>query len=257
MARPLFNPVKICYNRNKSLGLRGDFLLQQYQFSVPPRPAYRWYAALLSLAPPEFSEEVHRQQMTPLAQYYADGVWTVSLLGSPCVTAMAPVLERLHTLPLHNGPVSVRLLGVRRVENADALLCAPPAPKGRLLLRTPAAFKSGGQYRLLPTTHLVVQNLALRWNACLGQDCALDITPDGLQTLAEGLVYRDISLQSTVCPLKGQNIPGVTGSLTVCNRLSGIHAAVADLLLQFAAFSGVGIKTTLGMGGAVWQPETP
>ena len=49
----------------------------------------------------------------------------------------------------------------------------------------------------------------------------------------------------------------MTGSLTVCNRLSGIHAAVSDLLLQFAAFSGVGIKTTLGMGGAVWQPETP
>ena len=49
--------------------------------------------------------------------------------------------------------------------------------------------------------------------------------------------------------LKGSPIPGFVGELTLENRLEGFHRELADALLCFAPFSGVGIKTTLGMGG--------
>ena len=237
--------------------MEGVFLLRQYHFSVPPCSSYRLYAALLSLLPPDFGDLTHRQQITPIAQYYADGVWTVSLLGSACEQVAAPVLEHLDALPLRSGTAPVTLRSVRRVEDVEELFAAPVARNGVLTFQTPTAFKSKGEYQLLPVQQLVVQNLVLRWNACLGDECPLDIAPDALQTLAEGLVYQNIQLSSHSYPLKGQSIPGVTGWLNIKNRLNGFSAVLTNVLLQFAAFSGVGIKTTLGMGGVTWQPVDP
>ena len=44
------------------------------------------------------------------------------------------------------------------------------------------------------------------------------------------------------------------GELTLENRLSGFHRQLADVLLLFSGYSGVGIKTALGMGGVRRQP---
>ena len=61
-----------------------------------------------------------------------------------------------------------------------------------------------------------------------------------------GLQLRDLNYR-----LKGQAIPGVVGTITLENRLEGFPAQLAHALLTFATFSGVGIKTTLGMGGVL------
>lgn len=229
-------------------------MLQRYQFAVPPCKAYHLYAALLSLAPPDFAAQAHTAHITPVAQYVSGGRWVVSLLGSPCVQTLAPLLDNLQSMPLHSGSLPVHLLKVDTVTEVEQLLDNPPAKTGILQLHTPTAFKSGGRYQLLPSPHFVMQNLVLRWNACLGQDCPLEITPQGLQALEEGLVYSAVELHSAPYPLKGKSIPGVTGTLDVEIGLQGVHAAVAQALLRFAGFAGVGIKTTLGMGGAAWLP---
>lgn len=44
------------------------------------------------------------------------------------------------------------------------------------------------------------------------------------------------------------------GDLTLENRLGGFHRELAEALLSFADFAGVGIKTTLGMGGVEHIP---
>ena len=55
--------------------------------------------------------------------------------------------------------------------------------------------------------------------------------------------------------LKGSSIPGFVGELTLENRLEGFQRQLADALLLFADHAGVGIKTTLGMGGVEHQTE--
>ena len=45
------------------------------------------------------------------------------------------------------------------------------------------------------------------------------------------------------------------GELTLANRLDGFQRQLADALLLFADDAGVGIKTTLGMGGVEHMAE--
>ena len=41
--------------------------------------------------------------------------------------------------------------------------------------------------------------------------------------------------------------------LTLKCRLDGFHLTMANLLLHFAPYAGVGIKTALGMGGVTCE----
>ena len=94
-----------------------------------------------------------------------------------------------------------------------------------------------------------MQSLIKKWNGCI-LDCPIeDEDGQGLEALAAGLRPRSFRLYSRDYVLKGSPIPGVVGELTLENRLEGFHRELADALLCFAPFSGVGIKTTLGMGG--------
>ena len=76
---------------------------------------------------------------------------------------------------------------------------------------------------------------------------------EGIQAIANGLRIADYRLSSRDYLLKGQSIPGFTGELTLKCRLDGFHLTMANLLLHFAPYAGVGIKTALGMGGVTCE----
>lgn len=67
--------------------------------------------------------------------------------------------------------------------------------------------------------------------------------------MAQGLECSGFQLRSQTYYLKGNSIPGFTGWMTLENRLTGFHRQLADALLIFSGYTGIGIKTTLGMGG--------
>ena len=49
--------------------------------------------------------------------------------------------------------------------------------------------------------------------------------------------------------MKGNCIYGFGGHLNIKNNMTGFHKELADALLLFSQYSGIGIKTALGMGG--------
>ena len=67
--------------------------------------------------------------------------------------------------------------------------------------------------------------------------------------LSEGLLLRHFTLTDRSFPLKGHRIPGFVGAWDLENGLSGEARQLLNALLYFSQFSGLGIKTTLGMGG--------
>ena len=76
---------------------------------------------------------------------------------------------------------------------------------------------------------------------------------EGIQAIANGLRIAEYRLSSRDYLLKGQSIPGFTGELTLKCRLDGFHLTMANLLLHFAPYAGVDIKTALGMGGVTCE----
>jgi CRISPR-associated endoribonuclease Cas6 len=238
-------------------------MLTQYCLTLQPdRPctpqpewAYHLYAALLEQAPSAFGAQAHRDAVTPVSQFLSvkNGVllWTVSLLGEDSEAALSETLERMDRIFLHKERAELRVCGTRRrhLRNVDELFTSAPTGVHRLRFRTATAFKSQGQYLNLPTSRLIVQSLLHKWNGSILECPIEDADGQGMETLSAGLRCREFRLQSQTYHIKGRPIPGFTGTITLENQLTGFHRQLADALLLFASYSGVGIKTTLGLGG--------
>lgn len=223
-----------------------------------PRPewAYRLYAALLARGPAAFGEQVHGGELSPISQYLDQKedrlCWTVTLLGGQAEAALGPLLEEDVPIFLEKDRVRLQtaLLEKDRLADPEELF-ARSAGSGlhRLEIRTAAGFKSRGQYQILPTARLILQSLVKKWNGCV-PDCPIeDEDGAGLDALAAGLVCRRFQLRDRAYFLKGNAVPGFTGSLVLENRLDGFQRELVDALLTFSGYVGVGIKTSLGMGG--------
>lgn len=229
-----------------------------------PRPewAYRLYAALLEDVPPEFGLAVHKNDITPISQFLSiesEGLyWTVSLLGEQTERHLSPLLEHKTQYFLKSSHAAFFVSEIEKLQfpDADALFerAASHGAPHRLRFCTATAFKSQGHYVILPTMRLIVQNLMKKWNGCFEDTCPIEDTDgQGMEALAAGLSCTGFQLQDTAFHLKGSTIPGFVGTMTIQNRLTGFHRELLNVLLHFADFSGIGIKTSLGMGGVLCE----
>ncbi len=218
--------------------------------------AYQLYSALLLRADSAFADRLHEDGATPVRHFLRptdDGHglrWSVTLFGNDCAGALSPLLERQTEFVLSSygeTPLAVTGRSVRVLPHVSDFLETVTDGDVRLRFRTPTAFKSRGEYICLPTVRLIVQSLLRKWNACMGDELLLD--EDETDILADGLTCRRYHVQGVPFRLKGNNIPGFVGAMTFENRLDGEARAHAALLLHFAEYAGVGIKTALGMGG--------
>lgn len=230
-------------------------MIRSYRFQLSsPQPfsaAYPLYAAMLEHAPKDFAARLHDSAVTPVSQYVHGSTWRVSLFGEEAIDTLSPVLESMQEVFLRRERthIDLALSTVTQIETVDELLNAPSRNRGTLELLTPTAFKSGGVYQLLPTQRLVMQSLILKWNGCFGDICPIEDEGGGLEALSEGIRYRSVQLNSQTYSMKHTQIPGVLGSIAFDSRLEGFHRQLANALLTFGTYSGLGIKTTLGMGG--------
>lgn len=237
-------------------------MICRYRFSVASSVelsasrAYAFYSCLLSLLPNEFAVQIHEQGETPISQFlYFDrsvnkNIWQISVLGDSAVEAACPVLDELTSLDLNIGTVYLSRLEKRTFTAEEFILNARLTPVGRwttLLVLSPAAFKQSGRYTILPQERLILQSLLNKWNLFF-PDYPLD-DEDAIKMLEDGMHISDYSLRSGRFPLKDHKIPGFLGSVTVEMRVSAPIMELWNLLVHFAEFSGVGIKTALGMGG--------
>lgn len=246
-------------------------MLTQYRLMLKPdRPyqprlewGYRLYAALLEQAPEKFGNDVHQDGVTPLSQFLTVGkesaVWTVNLLGERSEESLSRLLGQQESIWLKKDRVRLRVTDCRteNIQDVDDLFALSAWQDGFHVLRfqTPTAFKSQGQYLNLPTSRLIIQSLIQKWNGCF-PDCPIeDEDGQGVDAIAAGLRCRRFRLRDQMYYLKGSSIPGFVGEMTVENRLSGFHRELADALLLFSGYSGVGIKTALGMGGVLHQMD--
>ena len=147
--------------------------------------------------------------------------------------------------------LSLEIISRNDAANLDAMLKIPGEDMacGRFLLRflSPCGFRSDNEYALFPSVPLILGSLRRRWNA------AFPFTPiddsDAFAMLAANVKITGYHLRGASFKLKGVSIPSFSGTVTLSARLSPPMLRLLRTLLSFGAFSGVGIKTALGMGG--------
>lgn len=234
------------------------FTIHSEQLSkIPSFWAYRFYSYALERVPAYYAESLHMQGIKPLSQYlYYDheknsSIWTVNLLNEECIYHFADVLKSLDTLSLEKGTFYCDLFEDHLIEDNLELFTGTDYSENscRIYLKSTTSFKQNNRYVIFPDERLILQSLINNWNA-FNPAFILD-DEDAFDLLLKGTRIRSYQLRSSTFPLKKTVIPGFSGWIELSTRLSIPIKKIFNLLMRYSNFSGVGVKTTLGMGGVM------
>ncbi len=178
------------------------------------------------------------------------------------ITSMIPALTRILAEMDHEVIHSVRLatqklrlMGLTlirtqhpwaRRESFDELLevreIPLPGDKVRFMFASPTAFEGDNPGRLFPLPGLVFRYLAESWNTHSGEP----IEEEEIEKVCSGLTVVSFNVETHPADLGRYKEPGFVGDCTY-RVPPDLHPTVA-LLSAFSFYSGIGIRTTMGMG---------
>lgn len=240
-------------------------MIKQFQLTLIPDKktnrnlGYFLYGALMEHIPHHLGEQCHKNGFTPIRQYLQrDGsvfLWNITLFGQ-AISALEPVLKEGTVWRVRRENLSLRCVsvGCSPVLEAEDFFQMSHSQYS-LQFHTATAFKQKKQYQNMPSSHLIFQNLSRKWNDAFPTARIEDQDGEGIEAIAQGVYYKNFSLHQEKYVLKEQIISAFVGELEFGFRLSGFHLTLCQVLLEFAHYSGVGIKTSLGMGGCSLKKE--
>ncbi len=223
---------------------------------IPAVWAYRLYAWLLTRMPREEGDWLHQTGEHPISQFLSydkdtqQTVWTVNLLCAELEERLSPPLLETDVIDLHGCPISIEQQTIRKVPGPEALILQGREQcRKRVEIRflTPTAFKQAGRYAIFPQERLLLQSMLSRWNYLCPDYPLTD--EDAVSALLEGIHIVDYALRTTRYRMKDTAIPGFCGKIQVEAKLPLPLLELWGALVSLAPYAGVGVKTTLGMGG--------
>ncbi len=215
-----------------------------------------FHGALMELLPQDYADELHISKLHPYAQHLEkrgeDWYWVVSALNEEAANKILKTCLIGQTeLVLKKHDLAIQILDKRYYELpderlADAFYNGQASKYITLQFVTPAAFKQNGKYVNYPDVRAMYSGLMKRYDSVNESESMCD--EDTLEQLVEKTAISRYDLHSTVFCLEGVRIPSFVGRITL--RIDGSQTMLnfARMLFQFGTFSGVGIKTSLGMG---------
>lgn len=214
-----------------------------------------FHGALMELVGDEQARRFHEQQLRPYRQTvfttaYGQTVWQFGILTDDAYGAIMAGLKGVHTLHLRNRGYAVTLGEMELVRHEGYLplmakYLSGPVPKdGTFQFRTTTSFKQQGQYVVFPDTRLIFQSLLMRFNS---------FSPEPLEDgIVDVLSYyarpRQFDVYSQSFGVEHRAMYGFVGKLTYGFYGEDMVRRTLALLVDYANFSGIGIKTALGMG---------
>ncbi|KAI4447912.1 CRISPR-associated endoribonuclease Cas6 [Eubacterium plexicaudatum ASF492] len=205
----------------------------------------------------EYAAILHEQGLKPYSQYALGGTqkeWRIKTLTAQAYERIIhPLLDdRFQEFVIEKKQMHVRICGKTvRVTPYRQLLDEFYSDRcGRYLnleFVTPAAFKSSGRYVILPELRYIYQSMMQKYGAATADLQLPD--EDLLRQLTACSSIVQYRLRSTSFPLEGVKIPSFKGEIGIKINGTDTMAKYAGLLAGFAEFSGIGIKTAIGMGG--------
>lgn len=125
------------------------------------------------------------------------------------------------------------------------------AMRHQIRFTTPTAFKSGGEYVFMPTPRLIFQNLFMHYNQVYAGNHEID--EETIEYIASHVRISSYNLMSHyfahTTAVSKNKIPAFVGRTTLYVDKNQSLQGLVGMLLSFGEYAGVGIKTSMGMGG--------
>lgn len=207
-----------------------------------------------------YAELLHQQSLRPYSQYlYFDkeraGVyWRLTSLNKQADDELLGAAFSLPaTVYLKKKQMEVQLVSKEYLPEtsyaAIAEKCFAQPLAGKYLscnFLTSCSFKSEGQYVIFPQPQFLLGSLIKRWNSFADKE-RLDAL--GLaQDLAQETFVADYKLSLRSFSVDSARIPAFRGLYVLGMKNNVMCNRIIAMLGEYANYSGIGIKTALGMG---------
>lgn len=204
-----------------------------------------------------YAEKLHQNALRPYSQGIIAGeekvIWQIKTLNqeayeqivTPLLSAdFDSVLLKHNDEKLEILNKSLSVSSYKKIIDTYYLGECPKTVK--IQFASPTSFKQNGRYIIFPDIRLIYNSLMNKYDAFAENETIG--TEDVLEQLTKHSEVIRYHLSSTVFHMEGVKIPAFKGSITL--RIQGPQPLVnlAHLLFRFGCYSGVGIKTAMGMG---------
>lgn len=216
---------------------------------------------------PAYAQELHTYSIRPYSQFlYFDKekqvyLWRVAAFTRESVERLVRVIYELPDsvfLKQKNGYLYVMGRKILEETNYQELVSRFLTESSEyrgvdLRFMSPTTFKVDGRYAIYPEAFRIYRYLLKRWN--LFSSCEHMESEDLLQAIESASRVRYYALQTQKFGLEGVYINGFKGKFILDFKYNLIMRKVMALLSYYAQYTGVGIKTALGMGGVFVELE--
>lgn len=220
---------------------------------------------LMEQIDPEYAQYLHEQGMKPYSQYLElkdRPVWNICSLSEEAyermiVPCMRDSFSRI-CLKRRDEDRVISIIGRETEElQLDTLFrnfYSQDAPAVfRLEFNSPTAFKKDGRYHFFPEMYNIYQSLMKRFDEVT--DRGNMFSQDTLEQLTDATEICGYSLRSVHFSMEGIRIPAFMGSITIKLHGGQTMRNFARMLFEFGQYSGVGIKTAIGMGSMQFEEK--
>lgn len=226
--------------------------------------ATKLHGWIMDNLPIEVADQFHLSQVNPysirvLSRKDNYIVFEVALLNDYAISTIEPLLteENFKKLKLGNNKEVLFSLYTKEIEElslnvlTDTFYTSAAVRAFELDFLTSTSFKANGEITFFPDLRLIFQNIMHRYAMIFDETNSID--GDLLQEIIDKTKIVSYSIRSSYFPIHGKYVPGYIGKIKIrCNGTQTLRNYV-KMLLQFAEYSGVGIKTSMGMGKLTYR----
>lgn len=219
---------------------------------------------LMDKLDPGFADDMHTQSIRPYSQnlFYdknAGWIWQIKTLTDNAWNNIDAALSDTETIHIRHSDTDLRIISRELYETSFEELFEESyfgdnySKYTEIEFVTPTAFKSNGRYINYPDLRMFFSGLIRKYDLC--SDKTSVYTETLLDELTERITVSGYNLKSTSFHLEGVRIPAFIGRITLRTDGHTNLAHMTNMLASFGQYSGVGIKTALGMGAIKLLPQ--
>lgn len=236
--------VKIYFSKNAELNYNMSSLMQ---------------GIIMENVTPEFAEREHISGIRTYSQYLTrendTWVWVINTLGNAAKENIIDRITDIKKYYIKNKDmyitaenVNVKITSFDELFQKNYFAGEKQTQYVSMGLITPTAFKSDDMYINYPTVKLLLTSMINKYNA-LSDVTKLD--DDLSERLAKKIYIANYNLRSTLFCLEGVKIPSFWGRITLKVNGGKSMISLINMLTEFAQYSGIGIKSAMGMGAVI------
>lgn len=219
------------------------------------------HGVLMELVGTEYAGQLHETGLRPYSQYiYFDKekgqyIWRLSAVTAEAVERiLRPALDMPEKIFLKQkrGHIYIQDRTILEETSYEALMSKfwsgeAEYVQAKLRCVTTTSFKVDQQYTIFPEAFRIYRYLLRQWNQFTTFEM-MD-SDDLLAALESATFIRDYNLRMGMYGLEGVKIRGFRGEIVMQFKRNLVMQRILSLLTYYSQFTGLGIKTALGMGG--------